>query len=128
MPFHIHSNRTCTCARSPRSDGAVVCAAERQELAQTSKPRKRVSLELQQPFRRELPDQVSGDQRLVVVDLLQDDGIVQALAGVEGTLAMDLAVGHGRSCTVVEVGVASIEACHLDLGQRRKESMEGKSD
>lgn len=66
------------------------------------------------------------DQRLAVVDLLQDDGIDQALVDVAGTRATGLVVDHGRSCIAVVVGAVSIVACHLDLDHHRMESMEGE--
>lgn len=74
------------------------------------------------------PDQASVDQRLAVVDLLQDDGIDQALVDVVGTRAMDLVEDHGHSCIAVGEGAASIVACHLDLDRRRMGNMEGKLD
>lgn len=71
------------------------------------------------------PGQVSEDQRLAVVDLLQGDGIDQALVDVEDTRAMGLVVGHDHSCTAGVEDAVSIVAYHLDL-DRRMESMEGE--
>ena len=38
MPFHNHSNHTCTCARSLHIVGGVAYAAEHQEWERMSKP------------------------------------------------------------------------------------------